>query len=55
MKLWIFLDVCFNHYKVEVILTTQIIKCGNLGKNKKHPENMELHGYNIQLILKLGF
>jgi hypothetical protein len=20
-----FLDVCFNHYKVEVILTTQII------------------------------
>jgi hypothetical protein len=25
MKLWIFLDVCFNHYKVEVILTTHII------------------------------
>jgi hypothetical protein len=25
MKLWIFLDVSFNRYKVEVIFTTQII------------------------------
>jgi hypothetical protein len=25
MKLWIFLDVSFNRYKVEVIFTTQIL------------------------------
>jgi hypothetical protein len=34
MKLWIFLDVFFNHYKVEVILTTQLFNVEMYAKPK---------------------
>ncbi len=32
MKLWIFLDVCFNHHKVEVIFTTILFNLDTYAK-----------------------
>jgi hypothetical protein len=40
MKLWIFLDVSFNRYKVEVIFATQIL----MWKTMKKQITLKEHG-----------
>jgi hypothetical protein len=47
MKLLIFLDVCFNHYKVKIILTTHIIECENLMYKLQHIYYMNLRMMNL--------
>jgi hypothetical protein len=38
MNFFTFLHVCFNHYKVKVILTTHIINVEKVCGNKEHPK-----------------